>query len=117
MAARFAFTPTSRKLIQSLPLPGFSKQPERVAVARHRAADHSEDVFVAIVIDVGERHAVPFVQLAGAGGSGDVHEYLPALVVQQHVGKQRGVRRISGAEIDVQDIRRYPRRRNSPPSA
>ena len=42
-------------------VPRVFEQPERVAVARSRAADHREQIFVAIVVDIRERYAVSLV--------------------------------------------------------
>ena len=66
IAARLLFTPTSLRLIQSLPLPGFSKQPEGVSIAQNGATGHGKDVFAAVAGEIGERHAVALMQLAGA---------------------------------------------------
>src|ERR1051326_7926405 len=43
------------------------EEPERMGVAGNPATDHFQEVFVSIIIDVGEPHAVAFVQLARAG--------------------------------------------------
>ncbi len=72
-----------------------------MAVPGHCAADRSDDVLIAVVIDVRKGDTVSFVQLARAGRSRDVHKGFSLLVPQQHIGEQRGIRRISRAEIDI----------------
>jgi hypothetical protein len=38
-----------------------------VTVARHRAANLGEDVLIAVVVQIGERDPMAFVEFAGAG--------------------------------------------------
>ena len=46
---------------------GIFEEPRVMRIARHRAAHHRHDVFVAIVIQIRERNAVAFGKYAGAG--------------------------------------------------
>ena len=72
-----------------------------MAVSGLRTADRSDDVFIAIVIDVRKGYAVSFVQLARAGRSCNVNKGFSFLVEQQDVGEQRGIRGTSRAEIHI----------------
>ena len=77
------------------------EKPESMPIARNRPAHHFQQILVAVVVDIRKRHAVPFVQLAGAGGSRDIHERFSRFVMQQHIGQQSGIGRFSGAEINI----------------
>ena len=66
IAARLVLTPTSFERNPVVAVPRVLEQPERVRVAGRRAADLEDDLLVAVVIEIGERHAVSLVQFAGA---------------------------------------------------
>ena len=72
-----------------------------MAVPVYRAADRSDNVFIAVVVDVGKRDAVSFMQLARAGRSRDIHKGFPLFVAEHDVRHQSGVGRSPGAEIDI----------------
>ena len=55
-------------------MPRILEQTEGMSIARRRAADLEGDVFVAVVIEIRERHAVTLVHLACSGGNGHIHE-------------------------------------------
>src|SRR5688572_3556645 len=81
---------------------GVFEQAQRVRVARRGAADLEHDLLVAILIEVGKRDAVPLVQLAGPRRRRHVDKRPAALVAQQQTRHQRGVRRVSSSEIDIE---------------
>src|SRR5580658_256016 len=80
---------------------GIFKKAKGMTVAGHGAADGSENVQVAVVVQVGHGHAMPFMQLAGARRSRDIDEGPSFLVPQQDVGDQRAVRGAPRSQIDV----------------
>jgi len=44
------------------------------------ASDFREEIFVSVVINVGESHTMAFVQLASARGGGDIHKILSIVI-------------------------------------
>ena len=54
------------------------------------------------IVEIGKGDTVSFVQLPGAGGCGDIHEIFSVVIAKQHVGNQRPIRGVSGAEVNIQ---------------
>ena len=71
-------------------LAGVLEQDVVVRVAGQRAAHLDEDVHGPVAVPVAAGHAVALLQVAGAGGGGDVGEALAADVLEHAVGDQRG---------------------------
>ena len=59
-----------------VPLAGVLEQDVVILVAVDRAARLDEEVDVAVAVPVAAGHAVPFLQVAGAGSAGDLGESL-----------------------------------------
>ncbi len=74
-----------------------------MTVARGRATNLGNDVFVAVVFEIGEGNAVSFVQLTRPGGSGDIHEILAVVIAKKHIRHQRAVGGVSGAQVNIQE--------------
>ena len=102
MAARFVFTPDKVQADPIVAVAGIFEQTKSVAIAGHRAADFREEIFVSVVVHVGEGDAVSFMEFARARGRGDVGKKLALLIVQQDVGQHGRVAGIAGAEINVE---------------
>src|SRR5439155_23353482 len=83
------------------PVSGIHEQDGRGHVALEPATHLLEDVLVAVVVDVAERHAVPLLEIADVGREGDVLEGFPLGVAEQPVRDQGTQGRLAVAEIDV----------------
>src|SRR5262245_25676685 len=67
---------------------GILEQPEWMTVSRRRAARFRHDFLVAVIVQIGEGHAVSFVKLAGTRRGGDVDEEFPLSVAKEHIGDE-----------------------------
>ncbi len=84
-----------------VPVAGILEQGVVAAVAGVAAAEDDEEVEVAVVVLVGERDAVPLLQVAGPGRLGHVLE--PAVDVGVHqVGDQARQAHPARAEMEVE---------------
>src|SRR6266567_1753536 len=82
---------------------GIFKKAKRMRVSRGGASDFSEEVFVSVIINVGESHTMAFVKLASARGGSDIHKILAIVIAQQNIRHQRSISRKAGSEIDIQE--------------
>ena len=74
-----------------------------VGVVAGEGATHDHvDILVAVVVEVGEGHAMALLQVAGAGGGADVLEMGAAVVSVHPVGDERGEVGVSGGEVEVE---------------
>ena len=68
-------------------VPGVFKEHIGVHVSRIGSADHCVDVLIAVVVDIAEGNAVPFLQVAKAAGSGYIFEMrCPAALRNMRLG-------------------------------
>ena len=70
-------------------------------VAGVGAAHFDVDVFVAVVVEVGEGDGVAFLEVADAGGGGDVEEVVSVYIPEELVGDGGGQLRVPGTEVEV----------------
>ena len=86
-----AFTPDEPHLDPGVGVARVREDRLRVLVAGDEAADVADDVGVAVGVEVGEGHAVPLLQVAGARGRGHVDEGPAVPVAEEEVGDEGGV--------------------------
>lgn len=80
-------------------VPAVEEQRVVELIAGQHAAELRVDVLITIVVDIGERNAMPFLQMAEPSGCADVQE-VHALVIAQHdVGDERLEVRISASAV------------------
>src|SRR5258708_10625992 len=81
---------------------GILEQTNGVAIARDRASSFGNDLFIAVVIEVGEGNAVPLMKFARARRRGNVDKFLPELVVKENIRQNVAVRWSSSAQVKIE---------------
>ncbi len=74
-----------------------------VLVAVHDAARLGEEVDVAVAVPVAAGHGVAFLEVAGAGGAGDLGEPPAGDVLEHPVGDQSAQVGVAGREVEVEE--------------
>src|SRR3984957_13395022 len=75
------------------------EQPERVTVARHGSANFGQQIFIAVIVDIGEGHTMAFMQFTGTRRGRNVGKEFALFVVEQYVRKQGSVARTARTQI------------------
>ena len=86
-----------------VPLAGVLEEDVVVLVAVDGPAHLDEEIDVAVAVPVGTGDAMPFLEVAGARGRGDLGEPLAADVLEHPVGDQRAQVGVAGAQVEVEE--------------
>ena len=72
-------------------------------IAGKRSAQLNVDILIAIVVNIGERYSVPFLQVPEAARHCDVREAFPLLIQKHEVRHDFRERHVTGSQIEVQE--------------
>ena len=102
-SAMIAFHPNQFDIDPVIAVSGICEEPKRVCIPGGGSSHGRQYVFVSSIAQIGERSAVPLVQIRDPGRRADIRKRLALLVSKQHFGEQKPILRPPGSEIDVQE--------------